>query len=317
MSHHVPRQFRFHIVAFILTLILFSIAACTAETPPPTALPPVKIAQPVKIARRVQTTEPTNTALPVQKAQPVKKAKRVKTPEPTGTAPAVSVNAASEVVANVTSAPPTNGGLPRGAGQPPTRLVIPKMNLDTGIQDARLTTSQQDGQLYADWLIPYNAVGHIGGTANPGELGNMVISGHHNLIGPNQFGKGQFGGLWDLQVGDPIYLFDESGRAFAYAVSRSYDVKELGESLSVREQHAQEIMADTGEPILTLITCWNGALAPYSGNTYRWIVAANLVNPIEPDQVPVLVPNPMRTDGFFIRTVSRFGKRYRELGKKD
>ena len=185
-----------------------------------------------------------------------------------------------------------NAGLPKGAGRPPTRLVIPEMNLDAGIREATQTTFQESGQLYADWFIPYDAVGHLETTVNPGELGNMVISGHHNLIGPDQYGKGLFGGLWDLQVGDAIYVFDESGRAFAYSVSKSYNVKEGGESFSVREQHAREIMADTGEPILTLVTCWNGAVAPYSGNTYRWIVAAHLVNPIQPGRVPVIVRNP-------------------------
>jgi sortase A len=280
MSHNVPRQSRFLLIAAILTLTLFSIAACTAEKLPPTPPPPVKIAQPFKIARRVKTTEPTRTL------------------------PSVPVNTPTDVAATATLMPPPpsgglpnaagwpSAGLPKGAGQPPTRLVIPEMNLDAGIREAVQTTSQQSGQFYEDSLIPYDAVGHIVSTANPGELGNMVISGHHNLIGPNQFGKGLFGGLWDLQVGDAIYVFDRSGRAFAYTVARSYNVKEGGESFAVREQHASEILADTGEPILTLITCWNGAVAPYSGNTYRWIVAAHLVNPIQPELVPVIVRNP-------------------------
>ncbi|MGB8644279.1 MAG: sortase [Anaerolineae bacterium] len=199
----------------------------------------------------------------------------------------------TDVAATAIRMPATpNAGLPKGAGQPPTRLVIPKMNLDVGIREAMQTTFEQSGQLYADWSVPYNAVGHLATTVNPGEAGNMVISGHHNLIGPNQFGKGLFGGLWDLQAGDAIYVFDESGRAFVYSVSRSYNVKEAGESFSVREQHARDILADTGEPILTLITCWNGAAAPYSGNTYRWVVAAHLVNSIGPGQVPVIVGNP-------------------------
>lgn len=281
MSHRVLRQSRFLLSAIILILTLFSIVACTTEKPPPTSSPPLKITQSAKIARPVETPEATVTLPSVALDTPTDIA-----------APASLIPTLPNAGLPTSTRQSSKAGLPKGTGLSPTRLVIRRMNLDAGIREATQITVQQSGQLYTDWFIPYDAVGHLVATANPGESGNMVISGHHNLIGPNQFGIGLFGGLWDLQVGDAIYVFDESGRAFAYSVSKSYYVKEGGELLSVREQHAGEIMADTGEPILTLTTCWNGAGAPYSGNTYRWIIAARLVDQIQPGQVPVIVRNP-------------------------
>ncbi len=175
---------------------------------------------------------------------------------------------------------------PRGKGQEPNRLVVPRMKLDTGVKEAPWKTTTQSGNLYTDWVLPYDAAGHLSTTANPGEAGNVVISGHNNLVGPDQFGVGLFAGLWNLQPGDDVYVLDTAGRAFEYQVTKSFHLKEEGEPESVRLQHAQQILADDGSPVLTLLTCWNGPVAPLSGNTYRWIVTANLVGQVDPGQVP-------------------------------
>jgi LPXTG-site transpeptidase (sortase) family protein len=177
------------------------------------------------------------------------------------------------------------GGLPRGAGADPTRLIIPRLKLDSLVEEATWAVVDENGTGTAEWQIPFDAVGHLSTTPKPGEAGNAVISGHHNLIGPNTFGLGKFAGLWNLQLGDPVYSFDRIGRIFEYRVTSDYVLKELGEPLSVREQHAQQILRDDGTPIITFETCWNGAQAPLSGNTYRWIVVANLVGTVfsEPD----------------------------------
>ena len=181
---------------------------------------------------------------------------------------------------------------PRGTGQPGVRLVIPRMHLDVPIKEATWTTSNQQGNLYTDWNIPYDAVGHLVNTAQPGEAGNMVISGHNNLVAPNVFGVGLFAGLWDLKKGDPFYVVDKAGRAFEYRVTTSYALKEEGEPQSVRTQHAQEVLKDTGQPAATLLTCWNGPVAPLSGNTYRWIVKADLVGPVDASQLAGGTPTP-------------------------
>lgn len=173
---------------------------------------------------------------------------------------------------------PTTLGAPRGTGAIATRLVIPKLNMDLSIETADYMTFQQNGQLVSDWNVPYHAAGHLVTTAQPGEIGNAVLSGHHNLTAPNTFGLGVFAGLWNLAVGDEIRVGTEDGKQQLWRVKKTFHIKEAGEPLSVRIQHAQQIMGDSSEPMLTLLTCWNGQANPLSGNTYRWVIHAELVN---------------------------------------
>ncbi len=178
--------------------------------------------------------------------------------------------------------PVLNLPYPRGLGQPAVRIVVPSLKLDAPVQEATWTTTQQNGTLYSDWAIPYHAAGYLVNTAKPGEAGNFVLAGHHNLTGPNRFGVGLFAGLWNLKPGDLIFVYDAAGRLFDYQVVKSYYVRELGEPLPVRQQHAREILSNNGQPLMTLITCWNGQAAPLSGNTYRWIISAKLIGLINP-----------------------------------
>lgn len=169
-------------------------------------------------------------------------------------------------------------GTPRGTGAPAARLRIPKLSMDLPVVAANYVTFQQNGQLISDWNVPYDAAGHLVSTAQPGEIGNAVISGHHNLTAPDKFGLGAFAGLWNLAVGDEIRVLTADGKTQQWRVSETFPVKEAGETLSVRIQHAQQIMGDTPEPLLTLLTCWNGKSNPLAGNTYRWVVHAQLVS---------------------------------------
>ncbi len=205
------------------------------------------------------------TAAPSQTPQPT-------TPAPTPT-PTVQMVVGSE-------------GLPRGLGAAPVRIVIPRMQLDTKAQVATWDVVDQNGSQVSEWQIPFDAVGNLATTARPGEAGNAVISGHNNLIGPNQFGVGLFAGLWNLKINDPVYITDSLGRTFLYQVQKYYYVLELGQPQAVREQHAQQMLADDGTPILTMETCWNGPQAPLSGNTYRWIVVSRLVGTVDASQIP-------------------------------
>jgi sortase A len=203
-----------------------------------------------------------------------------------------TISGTGDLIAPAVNSQPTDSSqpitlpYPRGQGQPGERLVIPRMKLDTRVEEAQWKTAARTGTLYTDWTLPYDAVGHLSNTAQPGEAGNLVISGHNNLVGPNQFGVGLFAGLWDLKPGDPVYVVDAQGRGFEYVVTKSYSLKEEGEPASVREQHARSVLADNGQAKITLITCWNGPVAPLSGNTYRWIVEGDLAGQIDPTQLP-------------------------------
>jgi|GEM_PF-1861712 hypothetical protein len=199
------------------------------------------------------------------------------TPTPTRILAGVAVPTPESGAPTLIAAASQAAGVPRGAGSPATELIIPKLNMNVPVKPAEYVTYQSGGQVISDWNIPYDAAGHLVTTAQPGEIGNAVLSGHHNLIGPNTFGLGLFAGLWNLVQGDEIEVLTQEGKTQLWRVTDSFPVKEGGEPLSVRIEHAQEIMADTPQPTLTLITCWNGQQNPLSGNMYRWVVHAELV----------------------------------------
>jgi len=196
---------------------------------------------------------------------------------PTRILAGVSVPTPQNGVPTIVAAASLPEGAPRGFGSPATRIMIPKLGLDTGIKQADYITYQSNGQLVSDWQVPYDAAGHLATTAQPGEKGNAVLSGHHNLTAPNTFGLGLFAGLWNLSQGDEVEVVTQDGKTQFWRITDSFPVKEGGEPLAVRIQHAQEIMRDTPQPMLTLVTCWNGQQNPLSGNMYRWIVHAELV----------------------------------------
>lgn len=81
-----------------------------------------------------------------------------------------------------------------------------------------------------------HAVGHVRGTALPGEPGNMAIAGHRDTF---------FRSLRNIHMDDEITLTTLSG-AFHYQV----------ESITVVEPEDTQVLDDSREPILTLVTCY-------------------------------------------------------------
>lgn len=253
--------------------------ASAATSPAPLTLPELSGSVPA-MSPPTPLVEATVASTAAPSSEPTTIAAATITPPPLAAPTAVTITQTTPIAVKSIKA------VARGQGKNPARLVIPRLKLDTPVREATWTTVLENGQPVSDWAIPFDAVGHLFNTADPGEAGNAVISGHHNLIAPNEFGLGKFAGLWNVQVGDPIFVFDDLGRVFVYRITQSYPLKEAGEPLAVREQHARQIMADNGNPSMTLITCWNGKDAPLSGNTYRWIVTASLQGSVDPDQVP-------------------------------
>ena len=80
------------------------------------------------------------------------------------------------------------------------------------------------------------AVGHISGTALPGPSGNIGLAGHRDTY---------FRSLRRIKVGDEIRLTTVAG-TFKYRVV----------SLRVVLPNAIEVLNDTQQPTLTLVTCY-------------------------------------------------------------
>ena len=141
----------------------------------------------------------------------------------------------------VTASPTTT---PQRRMPPARRVVIPKIEVDSPVVEAKI----QDGE----WLVPKFLAGHLERTANPGENGNVVLSGHvESITSGNVFAR-----LEELRAGDGIALV-AGDREFAYVVTSTILV--ANNDLSVVEP--------TSEETITLITCagvWNPLTRDYT-----------------------------------------------------
>ena len=162
---------------------------------------------------------------------------------------------------------PTVAPLEPGDGLPPVRLQIPALSLDTPVQ--RMGWRVVDG--VRQWDVVDHAAGHHFDSANAGERGNVVISGHNNIAGA-VFAPvcviGQPG--VDLGLGDAVILTDAAGREFTYRIDGWRRLPERNASLSQRQENA-DYLQPTAYARLTLITCW----PPWS-NTHRVVITAAL-----------------------------------------
>jgi sortase A len=127
-------------------------------------------------------------------------------------------------------------------GTPPTRIVIPKINVDAPIVD-NIT-----------WEDLKKGVGHLPGSAYPGERGNLYLAAHNDIYGEI------FRYLDKLEPGDEYFIYGGEQK-FRYVVKE----KRIIEPTDV------EVMLPTTEPVATLQTCY-----PYLIDTHRLVVISEL-----------------------------------------
>ena len=104
------------------------------------------------------------------------------------------------------------------------------------------------------WEQLKKGVGQHVGTANPGDVGNVVLSAHNDIFGE------LFKDLDRLKPGDTVVLTTQD-RSFTYVVTGTQFV----------EPTRVDLMAQTPEETLTLISCY-----PYRVDTQRIVVTAIL-----------------------------------------
>lgn len=150
-------------------------------------------------------------------------------------------------------------------GSPITRIVAPTIGLDASVIGVGWKAITLDNGGAANvWVVADYAAGWHQNSALPGQGGNIVLSGHHNINGE------VFRHTIDLNVGDVVTLY-EGEQTFNYAVVDKFIVKDKGEPEAVRRENAKWI-GPFNEERLTLVTCW-----PYTNNTHRAIVIAKPV----------------------------------------
>jgi sortase A len=162
-----------------------------------------------------------------------------------------------ELDAILASAPPAVGraaplSTPRPAPRPAPgsvigRVEIPRLGVSTIV---RAGTDARTLQL---------AVGHIPGTALPGENGNVGLAGHRDTF---------FRRLRNIKADDEIRLVTHSG-TFVYRVQRT----------NIVNPQDVWVLHPTGRPSLTLVTCYPFS---YIGSApQRFIVRASLAGPTQ------------------------------------
>lgn len=134
--------------------------------------------------------------------------------------------------------------VPTAAPDQAIRIQIPAIDVDAPIV-------QGDG-----WEQLKKGVGQNIGSANPGQNGNVVLSAHNDVYGEI------FRHLDQLVPGDQVILYTQQ-RQYIYVVDRT----------AIVEPTAVEVMAPTGSPTATLISCY-----PYLVNDKRIVVFARLQN---------------------------------------
>ena len=156
------------------------------------------------------------------------------------------------------------------------KLIIPKLNIDVpahfNIANDTATIDNAMNHGVAQFKIP-------GADALPGQVGNLVISGHSagDIYSNNQY-KFIFSGLERLQDNDLIYVNYNSVR-YTYKVTKKQ---------TVEPTDVAALVYPTSKPILTLITC-----TPLGSDRYRLLVTAEQVSPTYEEKA---VSTPTNTD---------------------
>jgi sortase A len=172
------------------------------------------------------------------------------------------------VFAKATTTPRAAAAPARGASETPARIVIPAINLDAPVEPVSLIYKKGDP---AEWgVLDKRAGGWHNTSARLGEIGNLVINGHHNIRGR------VFEHLKDLKPGDLIFVYGNHIEQ-AYAVTERRLLKERGQPVQVRLEHARYI-APTLDGRLTLVTCW-----PPRDYSHRLILVARPVQGVTLD----------------------------------
>lgn len=143
----------------------------------------------------------------------------------------------------------------------PTRLIIPKINVDALIKYVGVTAA-------GVMEVPDTAinVGWFKLGPQPGEHGSAVIAGHFD--GKNGE-AGVFMNLYRLKEGDKIYVEDNKGASIAFVV-REISIYDPG--------YANSVFSASESAHLNLITCdgvWDGARKSYDK---RLVVFADILH---------------------------------------
>jgi sortase A len=160
----------------------------------------------------------------------------------------------------VLSAPPI--GAKAAARALPDRMEIPAIDVDIPVVELGWSRkTDRTGEIFSEWDVAEYAAGWHKNSALPGEPGNVVMSGHNNILGA------VFRELDQLKRGDPITVWSGAKR-YDYSVEQVVVVPDKSVSEEQRIENARWI-GEFDDDRLTLVSCW-----PRNNNTHRIVVVA-------------------------------------------
>ncbi len=120
----------------------------------------------------------------------------------------------------------------------PTRIVVPSAGVDTAISEVGI--AQENGK--AVYETAWRSAGHHLDSALPGQLGNMVITGHVSVADRGNLAV--FSELDSVQAGDVVEVYS-GDQAFRYTISK----------VLVVPPSAVKLLRSDSSSTLTLVTC--------------------------------------------------------------
>jgi LPXTG-site transpeptidase (sortase) family protein len=170
---------------------------------------------------------------------------------------------------------PTPAPTPPPVPAPPVWIEIPSLGVERAIVPLKAATMggrlEWDSESLFATASRRDLVGHLEGSANPGQRGNVVLAGHNYNRGAYRW-SAVFVSLSRLKPGDTVRLVDERDQVFEYQVERVDEVPFQRRPSAHTLTHIQYLSPSPRE-ILTLTTCGGGVLrAPFPNRVY--VVAA-------------------------------------------
>ena len=191
--------------------------------------------------------------------------RRSEAAEATPTTAVAAAQPAAPAASAVLAAPPLAAQVnpvSEGAAPLPTRLEIPAIDVDTPVVELGWSQQEnQEGQIFSEWDVAAYAAGWHKNSALPDQSGNVVMSGHNNILGA------VFRELDQLKQGDPISVW-MGNHLFTYAVDQVIVLPDRNISDEQRAANSRWI-GPFDDDRLTLVSCW-----PRNNNTHRIVVIA-------------------------------------------
>lgn len=150
------------------------------------------------------------------------------------------------------------------AATTPDRLQIPALDMDIPVVELGWhPATNREGQIFSEWDVAEYAAGWHKNSKLPGEMGNVVLSGHNNILGA------VFRELDQIKKDDKVIIW-VGDADYTYTVTQVVIVPEKDASQEQRIANARWI-GDFEDARLTLVSCW-----PRNNNTHRIVVVAKL-----------------------------------------